>query len=614
MSNASVKTRRSGLSVLLLAGLLVLPLASDLEAQISRYPDPARDAELSSILSGLGAGSALRPDAPSGVSVEAGVVEAGRENALTAELGYLRWERWWHESLYEMLRNDRRPTTAAADGLVRHDALEVLRSALRSGHDEERRAAALALARSSPEGVVGDLVFALSDSNEEVRTSIVLALGLCGAEEARSYLDALVRDNRFGRSTLGSRRQPIPRDLRCVAALALGLLPPRETCTAIHDILAEPAEHHPDLYLAAALGLGLQGAAMPAADDREGRFGMLSDGVNPCAARLKRYLELLGDETVDARARGALLGALMAAAPREFGVLDKALEFLASDKVVLSRSAAVALQRVDPEHRERALEGLWSRVADRSDATAAGLALVTIGRIADDEAFRKLVETVNLNPALQPYQAFAMAEASRQRPLRRAAALLRLRSMLDRALVDDQSGLGAIMLALGLLHDDGSVERLEAIASGHDAEGLKAAATLSLSLAGGKVPMMDDLAGKLIVMDRDAGFLVHNGALALALSRGADSIEGLASILENRRDEYSLGGIARAIGLVGDPKAIPLLIEIAENPKEDASARAFALGAIGLLLERRDFPMSRLREIAPLPIASRVLRETLSHL
>ncbi|MCB9831792.1 MAG: hypothetical protein H6807_04885 [Planctomycetes bacterium] len=599
-----------------LLALSILGLALSAAAQVSRFPDGGDQGSLTEIMSGIGAGSARRPYAPSGVVVEpesasAPLAEAG---ALRAELGYLRWERWWHESLYEILRSDRK-RPAAPDSLVLRDALDLLRRSLAGGSLQERRAAALALARSGAEGIVGDLVFALPDAEEELRPAIVLALGLSGSEEARPYLDALVRDDRFGRGTLGARRQPVPRELRCVAALAIGLLPPRAHCTVIHDILSAPADYDADLYLAAALGLGLQGAAVPEAGrEHEGRFGTMGSAINPCARRLPRYLELIDDDSIDQRARGALLDAVLAAAPREFGVLDKALDFLASDKVILARSAAMALQRVGPEGRARALEGLWSRVNDRSDATAAGLALVSIGRIADDEAFRKLVESQNLNPALLPYQAFALAEAARNSPLRGAAALLRLRVMLDRALEDEQSGMGAIMLALGLLRDDGSLDRMAEIAAHNDAETLRAAATLSISLAGGKVTGTE-LAEKMVQKNgRENVFLVHHGALALAVSNGKDSIDRLTTILESRRDEYSLGGVARAIGLIGDPAAIPGLMKIAGNPEESSEARAFAIGSIGLLLERRDFPMSRLRAIAPLPLASAVLREALSYL
>ncbi len=612
-SNAIQSSRRPlPLPAFGLIGCLSLILATASVAQISRYPEPGNSG-LAEILSGVGAGSTGRSNSPSGVSVEPGRSEAVGDSALRAELGYLRWERWWNESLYDVLRADRK-ALEPVDGLVLLDAMDLLRQALVTGTVEERRAAALALSRTGSESVVGDLVFALTDAPEEVRSSLILALGMSGSEEARSYLDAFVRDSRFGRGVLGSRRQPVPQDLRCVAAVALGLLPAREACTAIHDILIDPAAHHPDLYLSAALGLGLQGAGTPKTGRlRQGRFGPVAAAVNPCARNLGRYLELLDDAAVDSRARGALLDAMVAAAPREFGVLDKALDFLASEDVVLARSAAFALQRIGDQGRARALAGLWSRVADRSDATAAGLALISIGRLADEEAFRKLVESRNLNPGLQPYQAVALAEASRNRPLRRAAALLCMRSMLDRAIESDQSSLGAIMLALGLLHDDGSLERFEKIAKSHDAEGLRAAATLSLGLVGGG-SARGELADDLVGLEGEAGFLVHHGALALALSDGRASIDRLASILERRRDPYSLGGIARAIGLVGDPQAIPRLIKIAAGDDESPEARAFAIGAIGLLLERRDFPMSRLRAIAPLPLASPILRETLSHL
>ena len=141
---------------------------------------------------------------------------------------------------------------------------------------------------------------------------------------------------------------------------------------------------------------------------------------------------------------------------------------------------------------------------------------------------------------------------------------------------------------------------------------VRSAASLALGLLGrGELAVTSWKQG----IARADGFLIHDGALALALADVPRGAERLCQALTQRRDPYSLGGIAQALGLLKNPDSVALLAALVEDGKQSDAVRSFAIGALGLVLEEDPGAWARrLRSLAPLPVPSPLLRDILAHL
>ena len=592
----------------------------NLSGQTSRFPDTSVASSVTAeagLLTGIGAGAAA----------------GGRSSATRVELAdglssnpilkgfanrHLRWQRWWHQRLYRVLAERcwaaKPRVQAAIEPLLYREVVAALRRKLEHGSDQERAAAAVALARTGHRGSASDLIFALERVPASVKPSVVLAFGVSGVDECRTTLAALVKDSRFGRGAVGARRSSVPLDVRCVAALALGMLMPKQDDLTLHEILIKPTRHPRDLHLAACIAVGLQG-------DRRIHRQVATHGDLPgkpiaawslCQVAESAYLKLLRQTDLDSSCRGHLLGSMARMLPQCEEAATIAEAWLTSDDVVLSRNAAIALGSLDSTDLKQRLATLWQRVRDRSDAASAGLALLSIGRIVDAEGLNDLLAVDNLNPALEPYLAFAITEAATRLKGVRKAAIIKLRVLVAESSKGDGLDLGAFCLALGLLDDQEASATFEEIAGGHAVDTVRSAATLSLGLLGKTSALATFWVGRA---KREEGYLVHDGALSLALGAGVEALPELMMALARRQDGFTLGGIARALGLLNEAAAVPMLLKLAGTKEGTRETKAFAIGALGLLLDREPgATLERLRDLVPLPPDSQVLRDALDHL
>ena len=114
---------------------------------------------------------------------------------------------------------------------------------------------------------------------------------------------------------------------------------------------------------------------------------------------------------------------------------------------------------------------------------------------------------------------------------------------------------------------------------------------------------------------RANGFIVHDSAIAQAVSSNPSTAADLCAAMTQRRDGYSLGGIAQALGLLKSAKSIPLLAHMINDEESPEEVKTFAIGALGLILEKDPGAWSRrMRTLMPIPISSPILTNILSHL
>lgn len=566
-----VRARHIG-ALVLLVGLFVTPTF----AQISLHPDEPLARERGSAQSwpSIGAG------APSGPP-------STTPTPTVSTPGFITWERWWHLRLYGVLGRHA-PSAAPLGDVTRERIVAVLAEALEGGGDLERSAAAVALARSGASGGFADLVFALERAAPEVQQSIVLALGMTGRERARALLDSLARDSRGGRRALGDRSAPVPLAVRAAAVLGLGHLAPRRDFSTLRDIVVD-AEASDDLRLAAAVAMGLRPPTTPGARKIK--------GATECERFSDALHAVLDDERVDERCRAALLISLARVAPDPQRTGEIARRWLGRSRVRLARAAASALGYI-PSSRDT--EILWRRVEDPADAVTAAMALMTLARHADAETFVRMVRSDELPRGVRPYAAFALLEASTEDGDRRRQSRAALKRWLAE---DDGPGRGAAYVVLGLLGSLPEGRPFEAAVDRGASGRIRGAAALGMGLL-----------GRDVESDLSTGtpFEQHDGVLAMALTRGDG--EALVEALTASRDDYVSGGCARALALCGDPDVPEALLGLLET-EENERTRAFAVGALGLLLDgRREFGLERLRDLVPLPTSSPALARILAHL
>lgn len=516
------------------------------------------------------------------------------------------WEDWWRFHSVRLLGDHRTDGVARANATVDFAASpevgDVLLQALLDGTPEEKGAAALALARTGDPGVLMDIVMALEKNGRDTALAqqFVLAMGVLGSPDVRPYLRSLILDQRFGRGALGAPETPVPTDIRATAVIAYGLLPIRFKDDVIRNIVFAPYENSSAMHWAACLALGLRSndtneAIEAALSPDLASFGPpLTDNAF-VKHELADYLRLVARRDVEARSRGALLVSLARLCPEEPTVFEAAAGAVIGTDLELSRSAVLAMASLRPAKRSLVTDALWARVQDSAThPSVAGLAAISIGARAEDEDFTRLVRLMQTSRTMRPFVAFGLVEAVRYRDERRSRATSVLREWIESPAAGGDD-IGAACLALGLLHDEYSVAPLQKIADEHSSDVARSSAALGLGLLG---HADTESFGNLVkASGARRAQSIHDGALALAFSPDSEACRDLCAALKRGRDGLSLSGIARAIGHLRDPRAVEPLMTTARDGGARPIVRAFAIGALGLLLESPDADrLVRLRE------------------
>ncbi len=321
---------------------------------------------------------------------------------------------------------------------------------------------------------------------------------------------------------------------------------------------------------------------------------------------------MLDNKDLNDTCKSLLLLSLARSLPTRDVLASKIITLLDGDRPLLSRSAAAAagdLALADPTELNQAL---WRRLKHGGDAATSGFVLLSLGKRADDANFKALLSHECLEATTRPYLAFALVEASQGSASRQAAATKRVRSLVAASRRNDGVGLAGACVALGLLGDSEAAGELALINQKHAMVTARSAAGLALGLLG-----RGQEASSLWRQEvrRASGFLVHDGALTMALSKTSKTAAELCQVMAARKDAYSLGGVAQAFGLLKSSESVPMLTRIIKDKKSPVEVRTFAIGALGLVLERNPGAWSRrLRSLAPIPVSSATISDVLSHL
>jgi len=94
-----------------------------------------------------------------------------------------------------------------------------------------------------------------------------------------------------------------------------------------------------------------------------------------------------------------------------------------------------------------------------------------------------------------------------------------------------------------------------------------------------------------ILKDRRDPVTRREGAIALALLRRSGAVPELVELLRNASSVSTRGAVAEALGLVGNANAIGPLMEIFRDERRQGEERAIALAAMGRIADPEDIPL-----------------------
>ncbi len=524
-----------------------------------------------------------------------------------------RWEFWWEANKdgYLVLRDDA-PTTTASAGFagrvhaapptrrvasaeVRARILPALLAALSDPEAEVVDSAALALGRSvKPDEAMlafTPLVRTLDHPGRTAREAAVLALGVVGSADATSTLRELLLDSDEGRR-LTAHPAGVEEQVRAFAAAALGLI---GDPAAIEDLerCLEPAIAGASRSLSqlALLSLG----------------NVRGDATGVVAFLIKAMSRREIDPIVRAHAPIAL--ARLAATPEGLSAARSALgtlvNALASDKTEadLRRSVAVALGRLASIEDAEALAALKTLVLRGADGPARQFALIALAEIGarDAEArrhgplhaeleqflLRQLVDPARAS--LKPFAALALGIWGRSE-----AALPDARERVTVKLLDhfdserDSSNRAAIALSLGLLDAREAVAPLALAFADAGDPSFKGYVALSLGLL--RARERSELLRSELERPALAPLFETQLALALGLMGDPRAVPTLVARLSRADTFAEVSSDAQALGLIGDESAVEPLVLLLGDAKAPAARRGVAAVALGLLARKGDLP------------------------
>jgi len=497
-----------------------------------------------------------------------------------------RWETWWAANkesflrLNEQMREVVDPTSQGIGGpkakpdksaaelrRMRDDAtrdalVPVFVEALADESFEVRTAAAIALGKSG--GTSGGKALremSMKDKHKDVRDAAVLALGLLGRDADIPFLDARLRDEK------DNNRH------RAFAAFALGLIGGEDAAASLlsfadgtPDKPSSFEREQPPLIASTFVAMGLtrdprvlptlrQALASPRFDDNVRAFVVLSLG------RLKDRESLA-----------------------EFGAL-LAVERPSSKDVGLRRSAAIALGRIATADDKGAVDALLAAARGDPDENVRQFAAVSLGAIADAPIKKRLEKMFDEAPtAGRPFLALALALAHD------ADAAPMIRDALRKE--TDESTKSSYCIALGLLGDKEAAPLMEKQVEDRGRIWLQGYAAIALGLLH-HVESCDMLNARLM-SDNDPR-LRGNLAVALGLMHDPRSKNWLVATLK-RPDAtvYERGGAAMGLGVLRLNEAVPDIVGVYRDKKENEMVRAFAVVSLGLIADPSPVPkMSR---------------------
>jgi len=481
---------------------------------------------------------------------------------------------------------------------VRHEIVPTLQMLmLREDDANILDSSAVALGRvadpSMPSTVRRSLETLVDHEVLEVRWSAVLGMGVLGASDHTELLVDLMADTSAGRAAVGG---PVDWQVRAFSALALGYLDDPRALPALMDVVENAPDSDRDLKACAVLGLGLVGNGRV---DEIVYFlrGRLEDRqLDPAiAAQIPIALGRLGDPSV--------LTPLLAT----FVGRDTDRRVQASIAVAFGRLATLAHRAV--------VESLLDVVEQGNDVATRHFALIALGKIGARSPRRQATDELRArvlgfltrrihDPDRRTDRSWAALGAAlwaRESPGEAPGVVGRLRLAYEDEKDPSYKAAYAIALALAGASEAAPAIHEDFLASGD--EGFRGYAAVALGMLRhrpAREPLLE-ICGRRAV----GPLFRRQAAVALGLMGDPETVPMLVDVLRTTDTLGVAGAVVEALGLIGDRRAVDMLTALATDESVGALTRALACVALGRVGEKTDLPWN-----APIRIDSNYLLES----
>ncbi|MEZ6010219.1 MAG: HEAT repeat domain-containing protein, partial [Planctomycetota bacterium] len=485
--------------------------------------------------------------------------------------------------------NGVRPSAAEIEGVL----VPWLRALARSDDEDIRTTALMAWARivegEAAVPLIETVLEYLHDEKGPWRDVIVFALGIPRHARGVEPLASLVRDLPAGRELIDLRS--VPDRMRATAALALGQLGGEAAAAALLEALE--SETTEDVRACCWLAAG--------ASVRE-----LSDETRARVVRLAT--KRLDEEKVPAAEAAALPAALaLAGDPIVVPVLRSRLARFA-DPMSARAACVLAILHLAPRLDEQLADVLIATARRDPDQSARRYALVTLGDLAlrtstasdmseDDlgviggklmSFWRGVFGGRNVQRWDESWASLGAGRFAAAFPEHREETIRALRKRaVDRTEKERES---AAVLALAIAGDQDSLPLLRKILDGANDVYLRSWSTLGLGALGGP----EDRAALEELAFHHASEVVRYRAIqGLVCIPDPALVPRLIEAMRTSTSDMVESAVARAIGEIGDRRALRPLMEVASDESVGRSARRRAISALALLAEPRSEPWVR---------------------
>jgi len=479
------------------------------------------------------------------------------------------WWLWWEYAKLEFLVPNR--LSLANAPITGDDVAGALREAIERARRAElprfveasrgpdagvRAAAAAALGASGGRDAVEPLLRLLEDPSQEVRHRAILALGATGSSSAALTLLRIARDG----THLENSRSTLSPYARSIAIVSLAL--------ARRSGLDQPVD-------AAILSIVRDRPK----SEREGVAvaAMFHQVIAPTPELEALALELALDDDESPSVRCRATEAL--GSTHDPKTLAKLQTLLSGPRMDVRRSAALALGATRDSSVLPALQSAWEMEAE---PLTRGFVLIGIGRLGGAKAHAFLGKVLeNGESGQRRWAALGLGVLARETSDPETSKLLR--GALAREKHAD--GHAAYWIALGLVRDQGSIERLSAeLANAADARQRMYAAT-ALSLVGGARPAA-------ILRERlskETNSMARVGITqALGILGENQDVTGMRSALDDLAEPALQGIAATALAFHGTPEALAQLGDLSRSDAGTRVRRAASIEGLGLMLARSE--------------------------
>ncbi|MBL8843996.1 MAG: HEAT repeat domain-containing protein [Planctomycetes bacterium] len=526
------------------------------------------------------------PGGPTTPPVRGGVTGAVRRAQETSQFDVATWWRANADrflSVRDLYRGDLSTTPLASteSWRVRPEENAQLRLRLaEAAHDPQVAATALGMwaritdGSDSAELLERTLAF-MADPNQRDREWAPVILAALGRPEAIGVLTELVTDSKAGRARFGAT-SAIPETVRARAAVALGRC--GSAVPTLTKTLRDQPAAHVDLAAACVMGLGL---AAKSPSEQFTAIGAL--------------MEALDDESLPPAVLAQVPGALVvadakAALPRLFDVVQRfrgprelraacahALGALAPELDAPLCDALLALARrdVDVESRQAALLAL-GELSLRSGSQLDPAVGTMLAAFQLDGVQGRLRHATDVPWHIVAAGLFARGGHSASAPV--------VEQLREIAVSGNHEARGAALLALGLARDRESLA-LYVSAASESAPQVALPAIYSLGLVDARAQREELLALCSDSQDERLGF-----AAGYVLGCLADPmiIAPMTRQFVATRSDVVRSALARALGEIGDRRALPALVEFAFDPAQSYVDRERAIASLGVAAQRSD--------------------------